>query len=44
MAFETILESTVMNMNIIQVPIVIEGDDAAVILQRVKQEQKHHTL
>ena len=33
MAFETILESTVMNMNITELPII--GDDAALILQRV---------
>lgn len=34
-AFETVLEVTVLNVNVTEEPIVIEGDDAAVILQRV---------
>ena len=34
-AFETVLEVTVLNVNVTEEPVVIEGDDAAVILQRV---------
>ena len=34
-SFESILESTVMNVNVTEEPVIIEGDDAALILQRV---------
>ena len=34
-SFETVLESVVMNMDISVEPIVIEGEDAALLLQRV---------
>ena len=34
-AFETVLEVAVLNVNVTEEPVEIEGDDAALILQRV---------
>lgn len=40
-SFETVLENVVMNMEISEEPVVIEGDDAALILERVSNDPSH---